>query len=129
VAVLDAGWSETHRLQNGLLRVNWLAQQRLFDFDRVEIIQATDEDVERFAMQVGNDTDPVRQTRYAHIPCLIAPDCRLSENSLRILRNFFWQVKRQEIGQVETEVVVDTELTPTENMADEDANAYWQDAG
>jgi hypothetical protein len=29
----------------------------LFDFDRVEIQQATDEEVERFAVQVGNDTD------------------------------------------------------------------------
>jgi hypothetical protein len=104
-------------------------RQQLFDFDRVEIIQATDEEVERFAMQVGNDTDPVRQPRYAQMHCLIAPDCRLSENSLRILRNFFGEVERQAIVQVEAETVEDIELILAENLTDEEADDYWQDAG
>ena len=79
-------------------------------------------------MQVGNDTDPVRQPRYGEMLCLIAPDCRLSENSLRILRNFFGQVERQEIVQVETEIAEDTELASAETLADEESDAYWQDA-
>jgi hypothetical protein len=83
--------------------VNWSAKRRLFDFDRVEIIQTTDEDVERFAMQVGNDTDPVRQSRYAQMQCHIAPDCQLSENSLRVLQSFFGEVERQKISEVEAE--------------------------
>jgi hypothetical protein len=120
VAVLDSGWTEAQPRQggflqrvfnglasdspqlkaqaqdNGLLRVNWLARRELFDFDGVEIIRATDEDVERFAVQVGNDTDPVRDARYPHMQCLIVPECRLSENTLRVLRHTFGQVERGE---------------------------------
>jgi hypothetical protein len=80
--------------KEGLVRVNWLVRRELFDFDRVEIIQATDEDVERFAVQVGNDTDPVRQPHYPQMRCLVAPQCRLSENTLRILRQTFDVVER-----------------------------------
>ena len=43
------------------VRVNWLINRQSFDFDRIEIIQASDEDIERFAMQVGNDTDEFRR--------------------------------------------------------------------
>jgi hypothetical protein len=92
-AVLDDRWSEVWQHQDGLLRVNWLICRKLFDFDRVEVIQATDEDVERFVVQVGNDTDVLRQTRYPQIQCLIGPACRLSENSLRILERTFGRVE------------------------------------
>jgi hypothetical protein len=81
---------------DGLLRVNWLARRTLFDFNQVEIIQATDEDVERFAVQVGNDTDPVRQPRYAQMQCFIASQCRLSEKFLRVLQIMFGQVENGE---------------------------------
>ncbi len=92
--------TETQTPDNGLLRVNWLARRKLFDFDRVEIIQATDEEIERFAVQVGNDTDPVRQPRYAQMQCLIAPQCRLSENTQRVLSRVFGQVERgQEVRE------------------------------
>jgi hypothetical protein len=91
--VLDDRWSEVWQHQDGLLRVNWLICRKLFDFDRVEVIQATDEDVERFVVQVGNDTDVLRQTRYPQIQCLIGPACRLSENSLRILERTFGRVE------------------------------------
>jgi len=92
VAVLDQAWREEQSQQNGLLRVNWLTRRNLFDSDRVEIIQATDEEVERFAVQVGNDTDAVRKPRYKEMSCLIAPDCHLSENTWRILRSLFGEV-------------------------------------
>ena len=68
----------------------------MFDFDTVEIVRATDEDVERLAMNAGNDTDPVRKARYAHVHCVIAPECRLSENSLRVLEQVFGQVESRE---------------------------------
>ncbi len=57
VAVLDRDMQEEQVEQDGALRVNWLARRALFDFDRVEIVRAADQDVERFAVQVGNDTD------------------------------------------------------------------------
>jgi NADH-quinone oxidoreductase subunit J len=98
VAVLDAGWSEeAQRLHKDLLRVNWLRRQTLFDFDRVEIVQATDEDVEQFMSQIDNDTDSWRRSRYRQMPCLLAPQVDLSENTLRILRSVFGEVKTAQI--------------------------------
>jgi len=94
VAILDTTWPERQLRQKGTLRVNWLTRHTLFDFDRVEIIQATDQDVERFAVQVGNDTDPYRKPHYSQMTCIIGPECRLSENTLRILGRMFGQVKQ-----------------------------------
>ena len=92
-AVLDSTWSKPHKFQVGLLRLNWLARRELFDFDRVEIVRATDEEVERFAVQVGNDTDDFRKSRYARLTCTIAPTCDLSENTRRVLDRIFGEVQ------------------------------------
>jgi hypothetical protein len=92
VAILDTSWTELYARQDSQLRLNWLQRRKLFDFDRVEIIQAGDEEVERFAVQVGNDTDPFRKLRYPQMSCAIGPNCHLSENTLRILRRTFGEV-------------------------------------
>jgi hypothetical protein len=59
--------------------------------------------VERFAVQVGNDTDPVRQEFYRFMRCVISPDCRLSDNTIRILRRTFGQVDDTAISPVSQE--------------------------
>jgi hypothetical protein len=92
-AVLDAAWTGTQDLRDGVLRVNWLARRALFDFTVVEIVQATDEDVERFAVQVGNDADLLRRPLYAAMRCIVNPACGLAENTLRILRSTFGSVE------------------------------------
>ncbi|MEM7346186.1 MAG: hypothetical protein AAF485_18250, partial [Chloroflexota bacterium] len=92
VAVLDQAMSETAFEQNSLLRVNWLVHQQLFDFDWVEIVQASDEEVERFAVRVGNDTDLIRTERYKEQVCLVAPTAQVSDNSLKVLKQVFKQV-------------------------------------
>ena len=99
VVVLDNQIETPGFKQNGVWRVNWLARRALFDFDEVHIVQATDEDVERFAVQVGNDTDPVRQPRYQGMRCLVSPDCRLSENTHRILARTFGQVVTESLNE------------------------------
>ena len=93
IAVLDNSSDSGPVQQARTLTVNWLSRQTLFDFDSVKIIQATDEDVERFAVQVGNDTDPVRQPHYKQMRCAISPDCTLSENTMRILQRTFGHVE------------------------------------
>lgn len=90
VAVLDAHMGRKPVYQNGTTRINWLARRELFDFHVVEIVQASDEDVERFVVQAGNDTDPFRRPRYKSIPCVVR--CNLSENSVRILNSMFGDV-------------------------------------
>jgi len=92
IAVLDSRMTATQGEQGDTLRINWLARRTLFSFDAVEIIQATDEEVERFAVQVGNDTDPPRRERYQTMSCRVFPDCALSDNTLRILQRTFGQI-------------------------------------
>jgi len=94
VAVLNANWSGSRIHRDGRLRINWLTERSLFDFDWIEIVQASDEEVERFAVQLGNDTDPVRRRRYRHLHCFIGQSCRLSENTLRILQRMVGPVKQ-----------------------------------
>lgn len=92
VAVLDQEMPLEQMRQDGILRTNWLIRRDLFDFDEVEIIQATDEEVERFAVQVGNDTDIVRRPRYKQMRCSISSSCNLTENTKRILKPMFGHV-------------------------------------
>ncbi|MDM8540461.1 hypothetical protein QUF90_05180 [Desulfococcaceae bacterium HSG9] len=92
VAILDNRNEDEHFEQDGTLRVNWLKRRASFDFDEVEIIRAGDEDVERFAVQVGNDNDSVRRPLYKKMRCTVASDCELTENTLRVLRNMFGKV-------------------------------------
>jgi hypothetical protein len=92
VVVLDAQMNGEVVFADGVARVNWLKRNALFDFDRVEIVEATDYDVERFCIQVGNDTDAFRRARYRKMRCVVAPQCQLSDNTLRILRSMFGKV-------------------------------------
>lgn len=93
VALLDHKINRKQLLQGRVFHVNWLKRRTSFDFDWVEIVQATDEDVERFAVQVGNDTDSIRVLRYRKMSCFVSPNCQLSENTMRILRRMFGYVK------------------------------------
>jgi len=92
VAVLDETMAAAGVEEGGVLRANWLERREPFDFDAVQIANATDAEVERFAMAVGNDMDEVRRERYALLRCEVAPECRLSEHTLRVLRSTFGEV-------------------------------------
>lgn len=92
VAVLNRQMDPPWLIKADMVQVNWLTYRKLFDFNAVLIVQATDEEVERLAVQVGNDTDPYRRPRYNQIACTISPTCRLSENTLRILQRTFGQL-------------------------------------
>ncbi len=89
--VLDNG-SEVMLIEEDRIIINWLVNRRIFDFERVEIIQATDEEVERFAVQVGNDTDAFRRERYQTMLCFVETGCDLSPNTIRILKQTFGEV-------------------------------------
>lgn len=92
IAVLDRNMASKEIQQNGVLRVDWLKYRKIFDFDEVEIVQASDEDVEYFAMQVGNDTDVTRQRKYKQMICRVSSNCDLSENTTLILQRIFGSV-------------------------------------
>lgn len=96
VAVLDADMKLQHKQNEtgDLLWVNWLKKKTLFEFDRVEIIKATDAEVELFAVQVGNDKDRKRKSRYKKMVCTVDTACVLSENTRRILEKMFGRIDR-----------------------------------
>jgi hypothetical protein len=93
IAILDTEMSQKYILRDEVLYGNWLLHRQGFDFDEVYIRRASDEEVERFAVQVGNDTDPLQQPRYARMRCLVWLDADLSENSLKILKRTFGRVE------------------------------------
>ncbi|MCP4372101.1 MAG: hypothetical protein GY797_28875 [Deltaproteobacteria bacterium] len=89
VAVLDKEMDDLYIENDDGLCINWFKFRRPFDFDSVVIKQASDEDVERFAIQIGNDTDIIRRSQYSQIDCLVSSDCNLSLNTMRILQYLF----------------------------------------
>ena len=93
IAILDQEMMAEQFRQDRNLYINWLTFRKLFDFDKVEIVKATDEDVERFAVQIGNDTDAIRQPRYKQMGCSISERCKLSQNTLRVLEKTFGQIE------------------------------------
>ncbi|MCG3211183.1 MAG: hypothetical protein FOGNACKC_04821 [Anaerolineae bacterium] len=101
VAVLDAGWDgESEKVNYDMLRVNWLRRPKLFDFDWIEIVRASDEDVNRFAAQIGGDDDRWRGQRYPQMVCVVSPDCHLSETTLFKLRQMFGEVQISTVERV-----------------------------
>jgi hypothetical protein len=93
IAVLDRGMAAEQLEDQNALRLNWLVRRALFDFDEVIITQATDEEVERFVVQVGNDTDVLRKSRYQKMVCTIVAGCDLSANTLKLLKRMFGTVE------------------------------------
>jgi hypothetical protein len=77
--------------------VNWLMRRTLFDFEAVVIARTSDEEVERFAVQVGNDMEETRRHRYARMRCVVSTQSGVSQNSIRILQRMFGSVEQVKI--------------------------------
>lgn len=90
VAVLDNHSGSYPQQQGAVLRVNWLEKKLPFDFDRVEVVEATDEEVEEFVRQTRYKSDLQVQKRLPKRPCVVNAQCRFQrENTLTILRQTF----------------------------------------
>ncbi|OPZ85989.1 MAG: hypothetical protein BWY76_01163 [bacterium ADurb.Bin429] len=92
VAVLDDDMADAVLVTRGMARVNVRHYDALFDFDRVEVGQASDYTIEQFCMRAGNDTDPVRAPRYRALPVTVRAGTGISENALRVLDHVFGTV-------------------------------------
>ena len=79
------------KLQPLLLKILWDGCD-VFDFDRVEVVRATDQEVELFVVQVRNDSDRYRQGRYGAMQCRVRSSAGLSENTMRVLKATFGKV-------------------------------------
>lgn len=92
VAVLDSNMTDSSQWADDVVRVNALQRQSACDFDGIEIWQATDEEVERFVVNYSNATGAVTAAPDKPIPCAVVSECRLSENTRRILQKTFGSV-------------------------------------
>jgi len=101
IVELNSERAEERFKQDNLLYVSWLKRRTLFDFDQVKVERVSDRDVQEFAIQVGNDTDTFRASRYKHMKCVIASNCRLLENTIRILESQFGSVEKSMDAQQE----------------------------
>jgi hypothetical protein len=93
-ATIDRSTSEPHVASDGALNGNWLARRSLFDFDSVEILDADEIDVQKFCVQVRNDTDLERKRRYRTMQCRVSNRLELRENTIRNLSAAFGKVVR-----------------------------------
>jgi hypothetical protein len=84
---------------NGMVQVNWLPEDALFDFDRVEIVEAKELEVHKLCIKVQNDTDAFRQPRYRRMHCIVDPQCGLSQSDLNRLKGTFGTVVVQAIRE------------------------------
>lgn len=94
---LDKANSEAITLANGDVQVNWIASGVLSDCNRVEIINANDQDVESFSVAIGNRAERTRFRRFSSMTCVVH-DRTIGANSLRILKTLFRRVRSNEQG-------------------------------
>ncbi len=103
VLTLDAaGGPEPVRVGRELW-VNWLALarsesfegQRVFECTRVEILNATDQDVAHLLVDVTSDTHPERKATWATMTCRVRASAGLGDNTLNALRGVFRGVEIQ----------------------------------
>ena len=99
--VFDVANEQLQYEKNGILWVNWIHYQKVFDFDLIHIIQASDQDIERFVIQIGNDSDKHQQKKRYSQACFISPSCQLSANTMHILKSMFGEV------EVKTKVIAE----------------------
>lgn len=92
ICLLDETMILPYTADQGIWRVNWLSHREQFDFERVELIRAAEVEVEKFAVQVANNTDPQQKAAYRRMICQIGPECHLSPNTLKLLGRLFGRV-------------------------------------
>lgn len=87
-AVLDTDMGKLTSLKNNHLRVNYLKFDKLFDFEKVEIISASEQEILSFIDRINGDTDKHRKKRYRKMECTLSRACK-SEEILSCLQETF----------------------------------------
>ncbi|MBX2820623.1 MAG: hypothetical protein KTR29_13100 [Rhodothermaceae bacterium] len=89
IAVLDPQMNVLHERTDTALRINALQYNKLFDFDAIEIHPCSEDDIERFCIHVGNDTDLYRMERNNRVKISVSGGMTLTQESIRDLARFF----------------------------------------
>jgi HEAT repeat protein len=96
VAVLDRGAHGDYSLSDGVLRLNWLERRSNCNFDRVDVVDAEEAQVEVFCQLAGSEMAALHAALPKRIPVAVAPGCTLSRNTLKNLRNTFGPIVSQD---------------------------------
>jgi len=95
VGVLDNHGGCYPQQTEAVLRVNWLAKKLPFDFGRVELVEATDTEVEEFIRQIRYQADLRIQRRLPKMTCTVNAECHFQrENTMTLLRQTFGSVTK-----------------------------------
>ena len=89
VAVLDSEMNEPLTLKQEALRVNWLVHQAPFDFNTLEIGPCSEDEITKFCIDIGNDSDTYRTPRYSSVKVKVKNGVQLSNHSKAQLGRFF----------------------------------------
>jgi HEAT repeat protein len=89
IAVLDSDMEADRQLAPLALHVNCLRHAELFDFDEVHVGRATEEEIERFCVRLGNDLDGQRRVRYRGMRAAVRPAAALSVRARHMLSDVF----------------------------------------
>lgn len=95
VVVLDNQGVWVESAHRGTLQVNWLAHRKPFDFDTVEVVSATDEEVEAFTNQMRFESEERIASRLLKMDCRVHVQCDLKDGTIRLLRLTFGKVVRK----------------------------------
>lgn len=96
ILVLDRNMEEDMTVDGENLVVNQLRRDQLTDFDEIRIIDADDYQVERFAMQIKNDTDDKRREWLSYTLVHLNSKLSLSQSKINMLRDHFEVVTLKE---------------------------------
>jgi hypothetical protein len=93
VAVLDRTMLHDCSAVGVELRVNWLIQRSIFDFDKVRIIHTSEEEVRRFLRQVARHRDRFSTATRKTIQCVVGSGLELSPETIQMLQEHFGDVQ------------------------------------
>ena len=91
-AVLDHSMEKPFHHSHGLFRVNWFHFEAMFDFDQVEIGEASDEEVLAFTLKIANDMDPYRTGRPRKPLCFLRNESTITPNTIGVLGKVYENV-------------------------------------
>ncbi|MCD6217053.1 HEAT repeat domain-containing protein [bacterium] len=93
VAVLDLNMHLPALLDDGVLEVNYIKHNELFDFDKVEIVNVSDSIFDSFCKKLSLNSNQLLLKKCSEIDCVIHDNCGLSPNKLEIPANIFRNVE------------------------------------
>lgn len=114
--MLDIGAKAPISSSAGVTRINWPKAKRTFDFDSVEILDATDEAIGKFLDAVTEDKDPERSKRRENnaTKCKVMVGVKMSNETAERLARLF---------AVETETAATSDTSGNQSLRAEPKSA------